>query len=39
MKKVLDRPEFEYMRVDFHRDLEYAIRALLVGLLTESREA
>ena len=39
MKKVLDRPEFEYMRVDFHRDLEYAMCALLVGLLTESREA
>jgi AcrR family transcriptional regulator len=39
MKKVLDRPEFEYMRVEFHRDLEHALRALLVGLLTESREA
>jgi AcrR family transcriptional regulator len=39
MKKVLDRPEFEDMRVDFHSDLEHAIRALLSGLLTESREA
>jgi AcrR family transcriptional regulator len=38
MTRVLDRPEFAYMRVDFHCDLERALHALLVGLLSESQE-
>jgi TetR/AcrR family transcriptional regulator len=37
MARVLDRPEFVHMRVDFQRDLEGSVNALLVGLLNESR--